>query len=123
MLPLFRLGLGSSRLPGKVLLPLGETNVLGLMVQRVKKAEQISEIIIATTENTGDDILCDEARKLGVSIFRGDEQDVLSRVYQAVLKSSADVIVRLTADCPLMDGQLIDEALTEFFASDYDYFE
>ena len=92
------------------------------MVQRVKKAKQITEIIIATTENTGDDILCDEARKLGVSIFRGDEQDVLSRVYQAVLKSSADVVVRLTADCPLMDGQLIDEALTEFLASDYDYY-
>ena len=44
------------------------------MVSRVKKAKQISEIIIATSENTGDDILCDEARKLGVSIFRGDEQ-------------------------------------------------
>ena len=113
---------GSSRLPGKVLLPLGETTALGLMVHRVKKAEQIDEIIIATTENTGDDILCDEARKLGVWFFRGDEQDVLSRVYHAVLKSNADVIVRLTADCPLMDGQLIDEALTEFFAGDYDYY-
>ena len=75
--------LGSSRLPGKVLLPLGKTTALGLMVCRVKKAKQISEIIIATTENTGDDSLCDEARKLGVSFFRGDEQDVLSRVYQA----------------------------------------
>ena len=114
--------LGSSRLPGKVLLPLGETNVLGLMVQRVKKAKQISEIIIATTENEADDFLYDEALKLGVSVFRGDEQDVLTRVYQAVLKSNADVIVRLTADCPLMDGQLIDEALTEFLASDYDYY-
>ncbi|MDC0476393.1 aminotransferase class III-fold pyridoxal phosphate-dependent enzyme [Alphaproteobacteria bacterium] len=113
---------GSSRLPGKVLLPLGETTALGLMVHRVKKAEQISEIIIATTENTGDDILCDEARKLGVSFFRGDEQDVLSRVYHAALESKANVIVRLTADCPLMDGQLIDEALTDFFAGDYDYF-
>ena len=113
---------GSSRLPGKVLLPLGETTALGLMVHRVKKAEQISEIIIATTENTGDDILCDEARKLGVLFFRGDEQDVLSRVYHAALESKANVIVRLTADCPLMDGQLIDAALTEFFAGDYDYF-
>ena len=113
---------GSSRLPGKVLLPLGETTALGLMVHRVKKAEKISEIIIATTENTDDDVLCDEARKLGVSIFRGDEQDVLSRFYHAALETEASVIVRLTADCPLMDGQLIDSALTEFFASDYDYF-
>ena len=58
---------GSSRLPGKALLPLGERTALGLMVHRVKKAEQISEIIIATTENTGDDILCDEARKLAAA--------------------------------------------------------
>ena len=114
--------LGSNRLPGKVILPLGETNVLGLMVQRVKKAKQISEIIIATTTNTMDDILCDEASKLGVSVFRGDELDVLSRVCKAALKSNADVIVRLTADCPLMDGHLIDEALAEFLASDYEYY-
>ena len=114
--------LGSSRLPGKVLLPLGETTVLGLMVQRVKKAKQISEIIIAITENDADDVLHDEAGKLGVSVFRGDEQDVLSRVYRAVEKTNADVIVRLTADCPLMDGRLIDEALIEFMASDYDYY-
>ena len=114
--------LGSSRLPGKVLLPLGETTVLGLMVQRVKKAKQISEIIVAITENDADDVLHDEAGKLGVSVFRGDEQDVLSRVYRAVEKTNADVIVRLTADCPLMDGRLIDEALIEFMASDYDYY-
>ena len=112
---------GSSRLPGKALLPLGERTALGLMVHRDKKAEQISEIIIATTENTGDDILCDVARTLGVSFFRGDEQDVLSRVYHAAQESKANVIVRLTADCPLMDGQLIDAAITEFFAGDYEY--
>ena len=106
--------LGASRLPGKVLLPLGERMCLALCYIVSEKAEQIAEFIIATTENTGDDILCDEASKLGVSVFRGDEQDVLSRVYQAVVKSNADVIVRLTADCPLMDGQLIDEALAEF---------
>lgn len=114
--------LGSSRLPGKVLLPLGETHVLGLMVQRVKKSKLISEIIIATTENEADDVLYIEACKLGVSVFRGDEQDVLSRFYQAGLKSNADVIVRLTADCPLMDGHLIDEALSEFLDSNCEYF-
>ena len=70
-----------------------KTTALGLMVCRVKKAKQISEIIIATTENTGDDILCDEARKQGVSFYRGDEQDVLSRVYHAALESEANVIV------------------------------
>ena len=114
--------LGSSRLPGKVLLPLGKTNALGLVLERVKKSKQISEIVIATTNNKGDDALHEEATKLGVSVFRGHEHDVLDRFYWAALESRADVIVRLTADCPLIDGQLIDAAVTEFYAGDHDYY-
>jgi len=114
--------MGSSRLPGKVLLPLAETTVLGFMIARVKMAKKIDEIVIATTEEPHDDALCQEAQKLGVSIFRGSEQDVLQRVHDAAKHSDADVIVRLTADCPLMDGRLIDTAIETFLASSFDYF-
>ncbi|OUU53224.1 MAG: hypothetical protein CBC25_01120 [Pelagibacteraceae bacterium TMED65] len=114
--------LGSSRLPGKVLLPLANSTAIGCMIEGVKKAQKLDKIIVATTENSLDDILCDALTEMGIDFFRGSEHDVLGRFYAAAVESSADVIVRLTADCPLMDGQLIDAALTEFFAGDYDYF-
>ena len=113
---------GSSRLPGKVLLPLAGTTVLGFMVTRVKMAKKIDEIIIATTDNA-DDTLSDEAKKLGVSVFRGSENDVLKRFTDAAHNSGAEVIIRLTADCPLMDGDLSMTSIEPFFNSQpYDYF-
>ena len=114
--------MGSSRLPNKVLLPLDQTTVLGFMVERINQSKRISEIVLATTENAVDDLLCDEAEKLGISVFRGDEHDVLSRVHQASLECTADIFVRLTADCPLMDGKLIDQAIDDFFSGSFDYF-
>ena len=69
-------------------------------------AKQIDEIIIATTDNPADDKLCDEAKNLGVSVFRGSENDVLKRFKDAALNSRADVIIRLTADCPLWTDDL-----------------
>ena len=71
------------RLPGKALLPLAGTTVLGLMIARVKVAKKVDQIIVATTSNTVDDPLCEEARKHSASIFRGSEQDVLDRFYCA----------------------------------------
>jgi glutamate-1-semialdehyde 2,1-aminomutase len=114
--------MGSSRLPGKVLLPIANTTVIGCMIERVKKAKKLDKIIVATTENSVDDRLCEALVDMGVDFFRGDENDVLGRFYAAAIDIGASVIVRLTADCPLMDGQLIDKALTEFFAGDYDYY-
>ena len=114
--------MGSSRLPGKTLLPLAQTTVLGFMIARLKQAKNIDEILIATTDNSADDVLCQEAQKLGVSLFRGSEHDVLKRFDDAAKHSQADVIIRLTADCPLMDGALIDTAIDAFMAGSYDYF-
>ena len=114
--------MNSSRLPGKVLMPLAGTSVLGFMAMRVKRAELIDKVVIATTDSPADDPLCDEAGKLGLSVFRGSEDDVLQRFNDAAGHFDADIIIRLTADCPLMDGKLIDRAITGFVSGSYDYF-
>ena len=114
--------MNSSRLPGKVLMPLAGTSVLGFMAMRVKRAELIDKVVIATTDSPADDPLCDEAGKLGLSVFRGSEDDVLKRFNDAADHFDADIIIRLTADCPLMDGKLIDRAITGFVSGSYDYF-
>lgn len=114
--------MGSSRLPGKVLLPIANTTVIALMIERVKKAKKLDKIIVATTENSVDDTLCEALIDMGVDFFRGNENDVLGRFHAAAVDIGASIIVRLTADCPLMDGQLIDAALAEFLVSDYDYY-
>ena len=114
--------MGSRRLPGKVLLPIANTTVIGFMIERVMKAKKLDKIIVATTENSVDDILCDALVDMDINFFRGNENDVLGRFHAAAVDCGAKVIVRLTADCPLMDGQLIDEAITEFLTGDYDYY-
>lgn len=112
---------GSSRLPGKVLLPLGKQTVLGLMIKRLKKAKLIDEIVIATTDAIEDERVVAEAERNGVSTFRGSQVDVLNRYFEAAKQYKADVIIRLTADCPLIDGHLIDQAIVKFRCSKFDY--
>ena len=114
--------MGSSRLPGKVMLPFADKTALGFMISRVLKSKSIDDIVLATTKSPTDDVLCEEAKSYGISFFRGSEQDVLTRIYQAAKSYRADIIVRLTADCPLMDGQLIDLALSKFHKGKFDYF-
>lgn len=105
---------GSTRLPGKVLKQLGGKSVLCRVIARVKTCAQLDDVIIATTDQPPDAAVAEEARKCGATVFRGSEHDVLSRYYFAAKENSADVIVRITADCPLYDGALLDRMLTEF---------
>lgn len=111
----------SSRLPGKVLLPLGGKSALEIMIERVKKAKKIDTIIVATTTNKEDDPIVELCKKLGVICFRGSEENVFSRVLAAHKKYQSDVIVELTGDCPLIDPKLIDEALETYLDNQYDY--
>lgn len=111
----------SSRLPGKVLLPVGGVPVLQMMIERLKRSRYLDTICVATTTNKDDDALEELAKKLGVSCFRGSESDVLGRVLGAAQSVHADIIVEAMADSPFVDPELVDRGIEEFFARDVDY--
>tara|TARA_B000000460_G_scaffold145238_1_gene102544 strand:+ start:1300 stop:2019 length:720 start_codon:yes stop_codon:yes gene_type:complete len=111
----------SSRLPGKSLMKICGDPVLQHMLTRVKRAKLIDKIIVATTVNKTDDCISHLCKKMGVSCFRGPEQDVLKRYYLAARKYNVDPIVRLTADCPMIDPALIDETISVFKKGKWEY--
>ncbi|MEP7036205.1 MAG: NTP transferase domain-containing protein [Actinomycetota bacterium] len=99
---------GSTRLPGKVLADLGGRPVLDWVIRAARAAGQVDEVIVATSTLAGDDAVAELAASLGVPVVRGSEDDVLSRFVAALDAHPADAVVRLTADCPLLDPTLID---------------
>jgi spore coat polysaccharide biosynthesis protein SpsF len=103
--------MGSSRLPGKVLLDIAGTPMLARVVDRAGRGRLVDRVIVATTTRPQDDPLADYARDLAVDVFRGDEDDVLDRYYQAANQYHLDVIVRITADCPLLDPGVLDRVV------------
>ena len=113
--------MGSSRFPGKTLASLNGRPVLAHVVERVRQAASIEDVVVATSELPVDDPIATHCAQAGVSCFRGNESDVLDRFYQAAKQFSADVVVRVTADCPLMDGKVIDKVVTCFLDDDLDY--
>ncbi|NIM94808.1 MAG: NTP transferase domain-containing protein [Anaerolineales bacterium] len=108
--------MGASRLPGKVLLDIQGVPMLGRVIQRVIRARTVDDVVIATTVNPGDDSIVRYCQDLDYTWFRGDEEDVLNRYANAAAMSKADIIVRITADCPLMDPELIDRTVEAFLA-------
>lgn len=112
--------MGSTRLPGKVLLDLHGQSVLSRVVRRLSRAKLITEVAIATTKSPADYATVSEAERLGIPCFRGSEQDVLSRYVNAAEKLNADVVVRITSDCPLIDPEVVDQVVQEFFATRVD---
>lgn len=98
---------GSSRLPGKVLRPLAGRPVLGWMVRAARAADGVDEVVVATSTASGDDDVAELGEELGVRVVRGSEEDVLSRFMVALRETDADAVVRLTADCPLVDPALV----------------
>ena len=111
----------SSRLPGKVLLPAAGRPLLELMVERLRRARWIDEIVIATTDDPSSEPLRQLAQRLSIGCFRGSEADVLARVLGAAQAYDADVIVELTGDCPLIDPELVDRCIERFAQGDVDY--
>ena len=113
---------GSTRLPGKVLLDLVGRTVLDRVVQRVRQFTMIDDVIVATSSERADNPIIDECDRIGVASFRGSESDVLDRFVGAVRETDADVCVRLTADCPLLDPGVSDNIISLFLlADDADY--
>ncbi len=106
--------MGSSRLPGKVLKPLNGKPMLGWVVERASRAKSIDQCFVATTVDSSDDPIEEWCRANQTAVFRGSVYDVLDRYYNAAKSADADVIIRVTADCPLIDPEIID-ALFDFF--------
>ena len=113
--------MGSSRLPGKVLMPLAGRLVLDHVVTRVAAAKQIDGVVIATSDLPGDDAIANYCDAQGWICVRGSESDVLSRYASAVRASNADIVVRVTSDCPLFSPRILDEMLSAFDPSKIDY--
>lgn len=115
--------MGSSRLPGKVMMELGGKPSLQVLTERLSGSKYIDEIVIATTINPGDDKIDELGKKINIPVFRGSEEDVLGRVVGAVESAGGEIIVEITGDCPLMDPAVVDNVLDEYFNNypEYDY--
>ena len=101
----------SSRLPGKVLMDLAGRPMLARQLARIKRCRRVDDIVVATTTNAADDAVVRTARDEGVRWFRGSEADVLGRYAGAAQEARAEVVVRLTADCPLIDPEITDRVI------------
>jgi spore coat polysaccharide biosynthesis protein SpsF len=108
--------MASSRLPGKVLLDLGGKPMLEWVVERSRRAETVNQVVVATTVDPSDDPVFAFCKQHEVQVVRGSVYDVLDRYYQTAKHNDADIIIRVTADCPLIDPVLIDEAVNLLFS-------
>ncbi len=113
--------MSSSRLPGKVLRLVGSQPMLARVLARANRASLVDEVMVATTTDPSDEPIAEYCENAGIPCFRGDLYDVLDRYYQAARVSSADVVVRLTADCPFIDPEEIDRTITHFHQTCADF--
>lgn len=111
----------SSRLPGKVLLPVTAQPLLGHLVRRLRAVPALNDIVLATTVNASDDVLVEFARTAGIRCFRGSEDDVMGRVVGAARSAGADLIVEITGDCPIIDPDIVETVIRTYIANDADY--
>ena len=112
--------MGSSRLPGKVLLDVAGKPALTRLLDRLRRCTRIDDIVLATTTLSGDDVLEEWARSEGVQIFRGSEDDVLARVVGAHEALKGEIVVEVTGDCTLLDPEVVDMGVETFLANDCD---
>ncbi|WP_137890883.1 glycosyltransferase family protein [Ramlibacter sp. 2FC] len=111
----------STRLPGKVLLLLAGQPMLMRLIERLRRVKQADAVVVATTTNTTDDPIAALCEQLGVPCHRGSEFDVLSRYADAARLNDADVVVRITSDCPLIDPALVDQLIATYLEGGCDY--
>lgn len=113
--------MGSTRLPGKVLVDLEGETVLARVIARLRRSRLIDELLVATSAMPADDAIVRACADLSVACFRGDESDVLDRYYRAAQSAKADVVVRITSDCPLIDPEITDKTTAAFLDKRPDY--
>lgn len=115
--------MSSSRLPGKVMMPVLGKSLLWRMMERLQMIKHPATFVIAASEPSSDDIIEKEAEEMGIPCFRGNLNNLLDRHYQAAKKYNAGVVLKIPSDCPLIDPRIIDQVLDFFFAhpGEYDY--
>lgn len=113
----------STRLPGKVIKEVLGKPLLEYQIERLRRANEADELVIATTTNNNDLPIVKLCERLGVAYYRGSEEDVLSRYYEAATKFGADILVRVTSDCPLIDPAVVDKVIEHYKDNrdNYDY--
>lgn len=112
--------MGSSRLPGKVLMDINGKPALSRLVQRLRSCRKLDDIVVATSTDPRDDAIVAWAKRDNVAVFRGSEDDVLQRVVDAQKFMNSDIVVEVTGDCPLLCPDIIDMGVATFFANDAD---
>ena len=113
--------MGSTRLPGKTLKTICDKSILEHVIERLKHSKTVDEIIVATTTSNSDDNIETVCIENGVKCFRGSENDVLSRYYHAAKENDVELVIRITADCPLIDPTIIDKLVNVYRKNGYDY--
>jgi spore coat polysaccharide biosynthesis protein SpsF len=113
--------MGSNRLPGKVLKPILGRPMLWHIVRRVRAAPSISEVIVAVPSDSANEVLCQFCTDNKIACFAGSETDVLDRYYRAAQQFEADPVLRVTADCPMADPQLIERLIQNYKSGGYDH--
>ncbi len=112
--------MGSSRLPGKVLMDIGGVPALTRLIRRLRQCRGVDDVVLATSTFPGDDALVAWAKAAGVAVFRGSEDDVLSRVVGAQRMMESDIVVEVTGDCPLLDIEVVTLGIETFLANECD---
>ena len=110
--------MGSSRLPGKMLMEVGGRSLIQHVCDRLRLCDQLDDLVVATSTSETDDLLARKVEELGCHVYRGSETDVLDRVYGAGRSYGADAVVRMTGDCPLIDPREVDRVVSVFRTSD-----
>src|ERR1043166_7811017 len=113
--------MGSRRLPGKVLADIHGEPMLSRIVSRVARSRLVHQTVVATSDAPGDDRIAKVCEKKNISVFRGNESDVLDRFYYAAKDQRADIVVRITGDCPLIDPEVIDRVIGAYLQGGCDY--
>ena len=111
----------SSRLPGKVLLPLAGKPALERLIERLQRSQYVDTIIVATTTHESDLSIVELTKKLDIPCYQGSELDVLGRVLAAAQSVEGEIIVEITGDCPVADHRVVDRVIEEFFTQGVDY--
>jgi glutamate-1-semialdehyde 2,1-aminomutase len=112
---------GSTRLPSKVLKEIGGKSLLEIHLHRLSQCQNVKHIVVATTDKPDDELIASTVNALGFAVYRGSEEDVLDRYYQAALPYNPDWVVRVTSDCPLIDSSLVDNVINSAVQSNVDY--
>ncbi|NLM05916.1 MAG: NTP transferase domain-containing protein [Tissierellia bacterium] len=113
--------MGSERLPSKVMKDIDGKPMVQRVLERISKAKYIDEVVLATSINKENNLMADFIQKKGFPVFRGSEDDVMSRYLEAAKEHKADIIIRVTGDCPLIDPVISDNIISYYLMNNYDY--